>query len=117
MASLMRWISRTASTWACSFATRAVAAYACALAAFRSRLVRACARSARDYVNKQTEQPSDLLGQSNPKQEIKKLDMGPYLQHACRMDLPGPTTSVGTRTNYSVGPWDYPTCAARHLLA
>jgi hypothetical protein len=26
----------------------------------------------------------------------------------CRMDLPGPTTSVGTRTNYSVGPWDYP---------
>jgi hypothetical protein len=35
----------------------------------------------------------------------------------CRMDLPGPTTSVGTRTDYSVGPWDYPTCAARHLLA
>jgi hypothetical protein len=36
---------------------------------------------------------------------------------ACRMDLPGPTTSVGTRTNYSVGPWDYSTCAARHLMA
>jgi hypothetical protein len=35
----------------------------------------------------------------------------------CRMDLPGPTTLVGTRTDYSVGPWDYPTCAARHLLA
>jgi dsDNA-binding SOS-regulon protein len=35
----------------------------------------------------------------------------------CRMDLPGPTTSVGTRTDYSVGPWDYPTCAARHLMA
>jgi hypothetical protein len=35
----------------------------------------------------------------------------------CRMDLPGPTTSVGTRTDYSVGPWDYPTCAALHLLA
>jgi hypothetical protein len=34
-----------------------------------------------------------------------------------RMDLPGPTTSVGTRTDYSVGPWDYPTCAARHLMA
>jgi hypothetical protein len=31
------------------------------------------------------------------------------------MDLPGPTTSVGTRTDYSVGPWDYPTCAAQHL--
>jgi hypothetical protein len=27
----------------------------------------------------------------------------------CRMDLPGPTASVGTRTDYSVGPWDYPT--------
>jgi hypothetical protein len=24
----------------------------------------------------------------------------------CRMDLPRPTTSVGTRTDYSVGPWD-----------
>jgi hypothetical protein len=35
----------------------------------------------------------------------------------CRMDLPGPTTSVGTRTNYSVGPWDYLACAARHLMA
>jgi hypothetical protein len=36
---------------------------------------------------------------------------------ACRMDLPGPTTSVGIRTDYSVGPSDYPTCAARHLMA
>jgi hypothetical protein len=35
----------------------------------------------------------------------------------CRMDLPGPTTSVGITTDYSVGPWDYPTCAARYLLA
>jgi hypothetical protein len=35
----------------------------------------------------------------------------------CRMDLPGPTTSVGTRTDYSVGPWDYPACAIRHLMA
>jgi hypothetical protein len=35
----------------------------------------------------------------------------------CRMDLPGPTTSVGTGTDYSVGPWDYPTCAARYLMA
>jgi hypothetical protein len=33
----------------------------------------------------------------------------------CRMDLPGPTTSVGTRTDYLVGPWDYPACATRHL--
>jgi hypothetical protein len=37
--------------------------------------------------------------------------------HDCRMDLPGPTTSVGTRTDYSVGPWDYPACATRHLKA
>jgi hypothetical protein len=35
----------------------------------------------------------------------------------CRMDLPGPTTSVGTRTDYSVAPWDYPACATRHLMA
>jgi hypothetical protein len=34
----------------------------------------------------------------------------------CHMDLPGPTTSVGTRTDYSVGPWDYPTCAARYVM-
>jgi hypothetical protein len=35
----------------------------------------------------------------------------------CRMDLPGPTTSVGARTDYSVGPWDYPACATWHLMA
>jgi hypothetical protein len=35
----------------------------------------------------------------------------------CRMDLPRPTTSVGTWTDYSVGPWDYPACATRHLMA
>jgi hypothetical protein len=34
----------------------------------------------------------------------------------CRMDIPGPTTSVGW-TDYSVGPWDYLTCATRHLMA
>jgi hypothetical protein len=33
------------------------------------------------------------------------------------MDLPGPTTSVGTRTDYLVGPWDYSACATRHLMA
>jgi hypothetical protein len=36
---------------------------------------------------------------------------------ACHMDLPGPTTSVGTRTDYSVGPWDHPACATQHLIA
>jgi hypothetical protein len=40
----------------------------------------------------------------------------PYDFSLCRMDLPGPTTSVGTRTDYSVGPWDYPTCVARYLM-
>jgi hypothetical protein len=30
---------------------------------------------------------------------------------------PWPTTLVGTRTDYSVGPWDYPACATRHLMA
>jgi hypothetical protein len=39
------------------------------------------------------------------------------LHPTCRMDLPGSTTSVGTRTDYSVGPWDYPACATRHLKA
>jgi hypothetical protein len=33
------------------------------------------------------------------------------------MDLSGPTTSVSTRTDYSVVPWDYPACAARYLMA
>jgi hypothetical protein len=33
------------------------------------------------------------------------------------MDLPGLTTSVGTRFDFSVGPWDYLTCAARYLMA
>jgi hypothetical protein len=33
------------------------------------------------------------------------------------MDLPRPTTSVGTRTDYSVGPWGYSACATRHLMA
>jgi hypothetical protein len=33
------------------------------------------------------------------------------------MDLPGPTTSVGTRIDYSLGPWDYLACVTRHLMA
>jgi hypothetical protein len=37
--------------------------------------------------------------------------------YVCRMDLPKPTTSVGTRTDYSVGPWDYLSCATWHLMA
>jgi nitrate reductase cytochrome c-type subunit len=35
----------------------------------------------------------------------------------CHMDLSGPTTLVGTRTDYSVGPWAYSACATQHLMA
>jgi hypothetical protein len=47
----------------------------------------------------------------------KIYDMWVRREGYCRMDLPGPTTSVGTRTDYSVGPWDYSGCATRHLMA
>jgi hypothetical protein len=33
------------------------------------------------------------------------------------MDIPRPTTQVGTRIDYSVGPWDYSTWDTRNLLA
>jgi hypothetical protein len=33
------------------------------------------------------------------------------------MDLPGPIASMGTMTDYSVGPWDYSACATWHLMA
>jgi hypothetical protein len=39
------------------------------------------------------------------------------LRGGCRMDLPEPTTSVGTSTDYSVGPWDYSACSTRHLIS
>jgi hypothetical protein len=32
------------------------------------------------------------------------------------MDIPGSTALVGTRTDYSVGPWDYLACATRHPM-
>jgi hypothetical protein len=32
------------------------------------------------------------------------------------VDIPGPTTPMGTRIDYSVGPWDYSTCATWHLM-
>jgi hypothetical protein len=40
-----------------------------------------------------------------------------YGSSRCRMDFPGPTASVGTRTDYLVGPSDYSACATRHLMA
>jgi hypothetical protein len=49
---------------------------------------------------------------ARPNRRPADLSVGP----ACRMDLPGSTTSVGARTDYSVGPWDYPACATRHLM-
>jgi hypothetical protein len=49
-----------------------------------------------------------------PKEKTPEGPNGGGDDGGCRMDLPGPTTSVGTRTDYLVGPWDYPTCAARH---
>jgi hypothetical protein len=48
---------------------------------------------------------------------MKNMQMQRWYGVVYRMDLPGPTTSVGTRTDYSVGPWEYPACATRHLLA
>jgi hypothetical protein len=54
--------------------------------------------------------PSFVFGES-------KVTANLIREYECRMDLPGPTTSVGTRTDYSVGPWGYPACATRHLKA
>jgi hypothetical protein len=50
-------------------------------------------------------------------EHVKPFTSSGQTVYSCRMDLPGPTTSVGTRTDYSVGPWDYPACATRHLKA
>jgi hypothetical protein len=58
--------------------------------------------------------PEHLLVRTSP--GFDYLKQGKYISGFCRMDLPGPTTSVGTRTDYSVGPWDYPTCAARYQM-
>jgi hypothetical protein len=50
--------------------------------------------------------------------KVKGVGINLHLVTRClSYDLPSPTASVGTRTDYSVGPWDYPTCTARHLMA
>jgi hypothetical protein len=54
---------------------------------------------------------------SNGTWEVVDRPYGCKCIGCCRMDLPGPTTLMGTRTEYSVGPWDYLTCAARYLMA
>jgi hypothetical protein len=56
-------------------------------------------------------------GVSIVRREDSSIILTGRLSGRCRMDLPGPTTSVRTRTDYSVGPWDYPSCATRHLMA
>jgi hypothetical protein len=57
------------------------------------------------------------IAQSNFITASAWIDNKRFQRSFCRMDLPGPTTSVGARTDYSVGPWDYPACATRHLKA
>jgi hypothetical protein len=49
--------------------------------------------------------------------EVSGLRRRTPVRPVCRMDLLGPTTLVGTRTDYSVGPWDYPAYATWHLMA
>jgi hypothetical protein len=62
--------------------------------------------------------PTNLVGSPHVCLEDLREDfLDDLVQHDCRMDLPGPATLVGTRTDYSVGPWDYLDCAARHLKA
>jgi hypothetical protein len=44
---------------------------------------------------------ADVVGKMRCRERIPKLGVGrPHY----RMDIPGPTTPVGTRTDYSVGP-------------
>jgi hypothetical protein len=53
---------------------------------------------------------------SRPSRLLETILLDYKVLGACRMDLPGPTASVGTRTDYSVDPWDYSACATRHLM-
>jgi hypothetical protein len=62
-------------------------------------------------------QVSTSHDKSPPRMTSLCLARPPPSSDWCRMDLPGPTTSVGTRTDYSVGPWDYSTCATWHMMA
>jgi hypothetical protein len=56
-------------------------------------------------------------GPGETEERKERKGKGGETDRRCRMDLSGPTTSVGTRTDYLVGPWDYPACATRHLMA
>jgi hypothetical protein len=61
--------------------------------------------------------PGPMAGDAGSRRRRPARTSRPDREGRCHMDLPGPTTSVGTRTDYSVGPWDYPACATRHLKA
>jgi hypothetical protein len=68
-----------------------------------------------DYTDLNKHYPKDPFGLPRIDQVINST-VGCDLLCFCRMDLPGPTTLVGTRTDYSVGPWDYSACATRYLM-
>jgi hypothetical protein len=51
---------------------------------------------------------------SDPVETTMSAPASDTLANNCRMDLPRPTISVGTRTDYSVGP---STWVTRHLMA
>ncbi len=72
---------------------------------------------ARDYFGKRHGPSAQLGSHGKAALEGSGAVSSAHPRPECRMDLPGPTTSVGTRTDYSVGPWDYPACATRHLKA
>jgi hypothetical protein len=73
------------------------------------------------FLHPQPRRPLGLSSSARPNSFHRPNSPSPSFTLAdgwgCRMDLPGPTTSVGTRTDYSVGPWDYPACTTRHLKA
>jgi hypothetical protein len=66
--------------------------------------------------NQQMRQPQQPYGRARVN-HINAQEAQEAQGVVCRMDLPGPTSSVGIRTDYSVGPWDYPACTTRHLMA
>jgi hypothetical protein len=53
---------------------------------------------------------------SRPSTLLEVILLNYKVLEGCRMDIPGPTTPPSARIDYSVGPWDYPTCATQHLM-
>jgi hypothetical protein len=100
LAVLLRWWLGARRLWACGLRRSALWWRSCGSLL---RLVVGCASSCGTMLIDDTCFGCVLLG-SLP-------------GYGCRMDIPGPTTQVGIRTDYLVGPWDYSTCATWHLLA